>query len=133
MKPADLAVRSRQDGASYQSDQHGWAVSGSLDAAGVPGVSGNVTAAHAGGTYASVNDPAGILAGAGGYQVTVSGHTQLTGGAIESSASPERISFTSGSLGASDIQNSETWSSTQTSFGGGRGPGGRDSKAIRAG
>ena len=123
---ADLAIRSRQDSVIYSSDQHGWSVSGSLDAAGVPGVSGNVSAAHASGTFASVHDQAGIHAGAGGYQVTVSGHTQLDGGAIESSAAPERNSFTTGTLGFSDLQNSETWSSTQTSFGGGLGLGGSD-------
>ncbi|MBW6525825.1 hemagglutinin repeat-containing protein [Sphingomonas sp. RHCKR7] len=123
---ADLAIRSRQDSASYRSDQHGWSVSGSLDAAGVAGVSGNVTAARASGTFASVHDQAGIHAGAGGYEVDVRHYTQLDGGAIESSAAPSQNSFTTGTLGFSDIRNSEAWSSGQTSFGGGVGLGGSD-------
>ncbi|MBW6525824.1 hypothetical protein KZ813_03130 [Sphingomonas sp. RHCKR7] len=91
-------------------------------------MSGNVSAARASGTFASVHDQAGIHAGAGGYQVDVRHHTQLDGGAIESSAAPERNSFTTGTLGFSDIRNSEAWSSGQTSFGGGWGAGGSDAK-----
>ncbi|WP_174464477.1 hemagglutinin repeat-containing protein, partial [Paraburkholderia ferrariae] len=60
---------------------------------------------HADGSYAQVNEQAGIAAGTGGFDITVKGNTGLTGAVISSTADPSQNSLTTGTLTWSDIQN----------------------------
>ena len=46
-----------------------------------------------------MREQSGIRAGAGGYQQDVKGHTQLDGGTIASSATPDRNFLSTGSPG----------------------------------
>lgn len=58
--------------------------------------------------YASVNEQSGILAGDGGYNITVTNDTSLIGGIITSNQSAEDNklnSFSTGTLVASNIDN----------------------------
>ncbi|UNF54645.1 filamentous hemagglutinin [Bartonella krasnovii] len=56
--------------------------------------------------YHSVVEQSGIKAEAGGFEITVKDKTTLTGGIIESSASADKNSLTTGSITTSDIANS---------------------------
>ncbi|QEE08877.1 filamentous hemagglutinin [Bartonella kosoyi] len=56
--------------------------------------------------YHSVVEQSGIKAEAGGFDITVTGTTNLTGGIIASSASADKKSLTTGSITTSDITNS---------------------------
>ena len=76
-----------------------------------------------------MREQSGIQAGAGGYQLDVKGHTQLDGGAIASSATPDRNFLSTGSLGYTDLENkaeykAESFSVSGGTSGGGSAPGG---------
>ncbi|WP_028229481.1 hemagglutinin repeat-containing protein, partial [Paraburkholderia ferrariae] len=60
---------------------------------------------HADGSYAQVNEQAGIAARTGGFDINVKGNTGLTGAVISSTADPSQNSLTTGTLTWSDIQN----------------------------
>lgn len=60
--------------------------------------------------YASVTEQAGIHAGANGYDITVKGNTNLTGGLIDSTAAKEKNSLTTGTLSWADVQNKAGYS-----------------------
>ena len=60
--------------------------------------------------YESVTEQAGIHAGANGYDITVKGSTNLTGGLIDSTAAKEKNNLTTGTLSWSDVQNKAGYS-----------------------
>ena len=60
--------------------------------------------------YESVTEQAGIHAGANGYDITVKGNTNLTGGLIDSTAAKEKNNLTTGTLSWSDVQNKAVYS-----------------------
>nr|WP_304502715.1 VENN motif pre-toxin domain-containing protein [Citrobacter sp. EC_71] len=55
--------------------------------------------------YASVQEQTGLFAGDGGFDVTVGGHTQLDGVVIASTATADKNSLDTGTLGFRDIHN----------------------------
>ncbi len=55
--------------------------------------------------YDSVQEQTGIFAGQGGFDITVGEHTQLNGAVIGSTASAEKNTLDTGTLGFSDIEN----------------------------
>jgi filamentous hemagglutinin len=55
--------------------------------------------------YESVKEQSGVQAGEGGYDVKVKGHTELVGGAMNSTAIPELNAFETGTLHTSDLDN----------------------------
>ncbi|MFM0162341.1 hemagglutinin repeat-containing protein [Paraburkholderia sediminicola] len=63
------------------------------------------TNANANGSYASVNEQAGIRAGDGGFNVNVQGNTDLKGAVIASDADASKNNLSTGTLTFSDIQN----------------------------
>ena len=71
--------------------------------------------------YRSVNEQTGIQAGAGGFDITVGGHTELTGAAIASTADPALNRLSTDSLAVSDLANHAEYdaSSFGVSAGGG--------------
>ncbi|WP_240687903.1 hemagglutinin repeat-containing protein [Burkholderia sp. SRS-25] len=82
------------------------------------GVGGSFSAqnGHADGNYAGVNEQAGIQAGAGGFDVTVKGNTDLKGAYIGSTADPSKNSLTTGTLTTSDIENHSHYSANSAGF-----------------
>ena len=56
-------------------------------------------------TYDSVQEQTGLFAGNGGFDVTVGRHTQLDGAVIASTASADKNSLDTGTLGFSDLHN----------------------------
>ena len=124
----DLTIRSQQDTEQYQRKDQ----SAGFDAAfgtGGGSFSGNYAQSKINSNYTSVREQSGIQAGAGGYQLDVKGHTQLDGGAIASSATPDRNFLSTGSLGYTDLENkaeykAESFSVSGGTSGGGSAPGG---------
>ncbi|WP_321959124.1 hemagglutinin repeat-containing protein, partial [Paraburkholderia tropica] len=78
---------------------------------------------HADGSYAGVNEQAGINAGDGGFNVNVKGNTGLTGGVISSTVDESKNSLTTGTLTFSDIQNQSHYSANSNGISAGVGIG----------
>lgn len=66
--------------------------------------------------YQSATGQSGIAAGDGGFDVTVKGNTDLKGGAITSTATEDKNSFTTGSLTTSDLENRQNTNSSSQSL-----------------
>lgn len=71
---------------------------------------------NASGSYAGVNEQAGIQAGDGGFNINVTGNTDLKGGLIASQADASKNSLTTGSLSFSDIQNQSHYDASSSGF-----------------
>ncbi|WP_235212692.1 hemagglutinin repeat-containing protein, partial [Burkholderia paludis] len=71
---------------------------------------------NATGSYAGVNEQAGIHAGDGGFNINVTGNTDLKGGLIASDADASKNSLTTGSLSFSDIQNQSHYDASSSGF-----------------
>lgn len=111
----DLNIKSRQDTSKYDSKQssagfqasicvppicYGQTVSGSASAS-----QQNIKA-----DYQSVNQQSGIYAGNGGFNVNVGNHTQLDGGVIASTASADKNSLSTQTLGYTNLENHASYS-----------------------
>lgn len=99
-------IESLQDTEVYKSRQQdgsvqvtvGWGAS----------VSGSYSQSNIDADYAGIAEQSGILAGDGGYAVTVDNNTDLTGGIVTSAQAAEtagRNSFSTGILTVSDLEN----------------------------
>nr|WP_237181975.1 hemagglutinin repeat-containing protein [Paraburkholderia tropica] len=88
---------------------------------------------HADGSYAGVNEQAGINAGDGGFNVNVKGNTGLTGGVISSTADESKNSLTTGTLTFSDIDNHSHYSANSNGISAGVGVGPNTGKAVGPG
>ena len=104
-----LISRRVRETASYDSKQSSSGVSLSLC---IPPLcygasSGSVSASGENITHdgKSVADQSGIFAGRGGFAVTTGNHTQLDGAVIASTATPDKNSLDTGTLGFSNIHN----------------------------
>ncbi|WP_155774254.1 hemagglutinin repeat-containing protein [Burkholderia pseudomultivorans] len=121
----DLNLASVQDTSASAARQT--SSGGGLNA-GMGGASANVSvqAGRASGSYAGVNEQAGIQAGDGGFDIKVGGNTDLKGAYIASTATQDKNQLTTGTLTFSDIQNRSEYdaSSVGISAGGGVGNGG---------
>ncbi|MBO7865700.1 hemagglutinin repeat-containing protein [Burkholderia pseudomallei] len=71
---------------------------------------------NASGSYAGINEQAGIHAGDGGFNINVTGNTDLKGGLIASQADASKNSLTTGSLSFSDIQNQSHYDASSSGF-----------------
>ena len=119
----NLNVASVQDLSSYEGRQQ--TIGGSFSfGAGKNTGSINSSQSHVDGTYASVTEQSGIIAGDGGFNIKVNGNTDLKGGKIastEQAAKNNKNSLTTNTLTQSNIQNKDSYQaeSTSASFGGG--------------
>ncbi|MFP3563682.1 hemagglutinin repeat-containing protein [Paraburkholderia sp. SIMBA_030] len=71
---------------------------------------------NANGSYAGVNEQAGIQAGTGGFDITVKGNTDLKGAVIASDADASKNTLTTGTLTFSDIRNSSDYNAHSGGF-----------------
>lgn len=102
----DLTITSLRDSDHYDSTQS--SLSGGLGytfGAGSWSGSLNTSRDKMTSDWSSVQEPSGIFAGQGGFDVTVGSHTQLNGGVIASTGSADKNSLDTGTLGFSDIHN----------------------------
>jgi filamentous hemagglutinin len=93
-------------------------------------ISGSAQNGHADGSYAQVNEQAGINAGEGGFNVNVHGNTDLKGGVIASTAEAEKNSLTTGTLTYSDIENHSHYSANSAGVAVGGATSGFSGKAV---
>ncbi len=102
----DLWIASQQDSNDYQSKQTSMAAGGSFTFGTMTG-SGYISASQdkMQSDYDSVQEQSGIFAGSGGFDITVGNHTQLDGGVIASTATADKNSLNTGTLGWRDIHN----------------------------
>jgi filamentous hemagglutinin len=110
----DLTIRSQQDTDTYKRKDQ----SAGIDAAAGTGggqVSVNYAQSKIDSNYTSVREQSGIQAGKDGFQIDVKGHTQLDGGAIASTATPDKNYFSTGSLGYTDLKNQAEYKATSVS------------------
>nr|WP_234007506.1 hemagglutinin repeat-containing protein [Cronobacter sakazakii] len=102
----NLTITSLQDSNHYDSKQGSVSAGGSFTFGTMTG-SGYVNFSqdkmHS--TFNSVAEQSGIFAGKGGFDVTVGSHTQLNGGAIGSTATADKNSLDTGTLGYSNLTN----------------------------
>ncbi|RXV69184.1 filamentous hemagglutinin N-terminal domain-containing protein [Burkholderia stabilis] len=118
----NLTMTSVQDTSNYTSNQHNSGVSGSFTFGYGGGVDASIGHTGIDANYASVNQQTGIVAGKGGFDVSVVNHTQLNGAQIASAAPAESNTLTTGSLGFSNIQNSMSYSASSEGFSTSSGP-----------
>ncbi|EHO0178245.1 hemagglutinin repeat-containing protein [Salmonella enterica] len=102
----DLLMSSQQDSNKYDSKQNSVATGGSFTFGSMTG-SGYISASQdkMKSRFDSVAEQTGIFAGDGGFDITVGNHTQLDGAVIASSATADKNSLETGTLGFTDIHN----------------------------
>ncbi|KVL30735.1 contact-dependent inhibition toxin BcpA [Burkholderia sp. MSMB1835] len=118
----DLTMTSLQDTSNYSSNQHNTGVSGSFTFGYGGGVDASIGHTSIDANYASANQQTGIVAGKEGFDVNVTGHTQLNGAQIASAAPADSNTLTTGSLGFTDIQNKMSYSGSSEGFSTSSGP-----------
>ncbi|SIO44100.1 hemagglutinin repeat-containing protein [Paraburkholderia phenazinium] len=107
----NLTMTSEQDTSTYANSQH--SVSGGLSYTfGAGGFSGDlsVSKTNINSNYASVNQQTGLVAGDGGFHVSVGNNTQLNGAEIASTALAQDNTLSTGTFGYSNIQNTMSYS-----------------------
>lgn len=102
----DLLMSSQQDTNKYDSKQTSLAGGGSFTFGSMTG-SGYISVSQdkMKSRFDSVAEQTGLFAGAGGFDITVGNHTQLDGAVIASTATADKNSLDTGTLGFSDIHN----------------------------
>ena len=102
----NLTLASEQDSDAYDSRQQSASAGGTFNIGSMSG-SGSLSLSkdkmHS--DYKSVQEQTGLFAGAGGFDITVGGHTQLDGAVIASTATAEKNRLETGTLGWRDIRN----------------------------
>ncbi|CAG9257945.1 tRNA nuclease CdiA-2 [Burkholderia diffusa] len=117
----DLNIQSRQDTSTYDSKQSSAGFQASIC---VPPfcvgqtVSGSASVSQQNikADYQSVNQQSGIYAGNGGFNVNVGNHTQLDGGVIASTASADKNSLSTQTLGYTNLENHASYSGDTVGF-----------------
>jgi len=102
----DLTLTSQQDSDRYNAQQQSVSggasfTFGSMTASGGLSVSQDKTRSN----YDSVQEQTGIYAGKGGFDIFTGNHTQLNGAVIASTATADKNSLDTGTLGFNDIHN----------------------------
>jgi filamentous hemagglutinin len=114
----NLNIESLQDAATLDGKRQSASVSGTVGAG--AGFSASISQSKVHNDFASVQEQSGIRAGDGGFQVQVTGNTDLKGGVISSSEQAiqdGRNSLATGTLSFSDIQNRDTHDASGVSLG----------------
>ena len=119
----DLTLTSQQDTNDYQRKDQSAGIDAAIGTGGGQ-ISGNYNQSKIDSTYTSVKEQTGLQAGAGGFDITVGGHTQLDGAAIASTADPGRNRLETGSLGWSDLKNEAEYKASSVGFSASGGSGG---------
>ncbi|MDZ4098313.1 MAG: hemagglutinin repeat-containing protein, partial [Methylophilaceae bacterium] len=102
----DLNIKSLQDTVSSNAKQSNTGISVSIPiGVGTPGGSISQSKQKSNGNYASVYEQSGIKAGEEGFDINVTGNTDLRGAVIDSTADSDKNHLTTGTLTVSDIQN----------------------------
>nr|WP_283255139.1 hemagglutinin repeat-containing protein [Enterobacter roggenkampii] len=114
----NLTITSEQDTDHYDSSQKNISAGGSFSFGTMTGSGGiSYSRDKMDSDFASVREQSGIVAGSGGFDVTVGGHTQLDGGAMASAATADKNRLDTGTLGWRDIHNTAEYNVEHQSAG----------------
>ncbi|RMT25145.1 Filamentous hemagglutinin [Pseudomonas syringae pv. spinaceae] len=118
----NLTVSSQQDTDRYDTKQSNVSGGGSFTFGSMTG-SGSLSVSQSKiqSNFDSVKEQTGLFAGKDGYQINVGEHTQLNGGVIGSTASADKNTLNTGTLGWMNIGNKANFSSQSQSVSGGTG------------
>ncbi|WJV37730.1 hemagglutinin repeat-containing protein [Raoultella terrigena] len=111
----DLLMSSQQDANKYDSKQSSVAAGGSFTFGSMTG-SGYISASQdkMKSRFDSVAEQTGMFAGDGGFDIAVGNHTQLDGAVIASTATADKNSLDTGTLGFTDIHNEADFQTQHT-------------------
>ncbi|MFN0804958.1 contact-dependent inhibition effector tRNA nuclease [Escherichia coli] len=111
----NLTISSLQDSDCYDSRQNSVAAGGSFTFGSMSGSGyASISQDKIKSNYDSVREQSGIYAGKDGFDVTVGNHTQLNGAVIASTATDDKNSLSTGTLGWSDIHNQADYKASHT-------------------
>ncbi|MCD3778064.1 hemagglutinin repeat-containing protein, partial [Escherichia coli] len=111
----NLTISSLQDRDRYDSRQNSVAAGGSFTFGSMSGSGyASISQDKIKSNYDSVREQSGIYAGKDGFDVTVGNHTQLNGAVIASTATDDKNSLSTGTLGWSDIHNQADYKASHT-------------------
>ncbi|MEH5534239.1 contact-dependent inhibition effector tRNA nuclease [Escherichia coli] len=111
----NLTISSLQDSDRYDSRQNSVAAGGSFTFGSMSGSGyASISQDKIKSNYDSVREQSGIYAGKDGFDVTVGNHTQLNGAVIASTATDDKNSLSTGTLGWSDIHNQTDYKASHT-------------------
>ncbi|HGG8851394.1 TPA: hemagglutinin repeat-containing protein [Enterobacter roggenkampii] len=114
----NLTITSEQDTDHYDSSQKNISAGGSFSFGTMTGSGGiSYSRDKMDSDFASVREQSGIVAGSGGFDVTVGGHTQLDGGVMASTATADKNRLDTGTLGWRDIHNTAEYNVEHQSAG----------------
>ena len=127
VKAGSLSIESLQDSETFRSKQLNVGLSLSLDfnnptapggktTFGGVGASGSFSQTKVRENFTSVAEQSGITAGAGGFDITVTGATDLKGGIIASTADASLNTLRTAKLTSSDLVNSEKFKASSIGF-----------------
>ncbi|WP_239353008.1 hemagglutinin repeat-containing protein, partial [Snodgrassella communis] len=115
---AELNIESLQDSAKYNSKQQN--IGGQITVGYGASASANYSKSKIKADYAGVTEQSGIIAGDNGYQIKVTGNTDLKGAIITSTEAAEaagKNQLTTGSLTSSDIKNHSDYKGSSIGIG----------------
>ncbi|WP_157916195.1 hemagglutinin repeat-containing protein, partial [Escherichia coli] len=111
----NLTISSLQDSDRYDSRQNSVAAGGSFTFGSMSGSGyASISQDKIKSNYDSVREQSGIYAGKDGFDVTVGNHTQLNGAVIASTATDDKNSINTNTLGWSDIHNQADYKASHT-------------------
>ncbi|WP_284737371.1 hemagglutinin repeat-containing protein, partial [Escherichia coli] len=111
----NLTISSLQDSDRYDSRQNSVAAGGSFTFGSMSGSGyASISQDKIKSNYDSFREQSGIYAGKDGFDVTVGNHTQLNGAVIASTATDDKNSLSTGTLGWSDIHNQADYKASHT-------------------
>ncbi len=111
----NLTISGLQDSDRYDSRQNSVAAGGSFTFGSMSGSGyASISQDKIKSNYDSVREQSGIYAGKDGFDVTVGNHTQLNGAVIASTATDDKNSLSTNTLGWSDIHNQADYKASHT-------------------
>ncbi|EFA6151912.1 filamentous hemagglutinin N-terminal domain-containing protein [Escherichia coli] len=111
----NLTISSLQDSDRYDSRQNSVAAGGSFTFGSMSGSGyASISQDKIKSNYDSVREQSGIYAGKDGFDITVGNHTQLNGAVIASTATDDKNSLSTGTLGWLDIHNQADYQASHT-------------------
>ena len=113
----DLTITSVQDTDNYKANSKNSTLSVGFSGVGITSFTPYAGKGTTNSTYESVTNQAGIYAGTDGYDITVKDNTTLTGSVIDSKATPDKNSLTTGTLTMKDIENKASYEDSYRGIG----------------
>ena len=113
----DLQITSVQDTDNYKANSKNSSLSVGFSSTGLASFMPYTGKGKTNSTYKSVTKQAGIYAGTEGYDITVGENTKLTGAVIDSTATSDKNTLTTGTLTMKDIENKASYEDAYSGIG----------------